>query len=93
MKKYNLSKPRKYTDSQGNEKTYWDKVGEMIEFTKQDGTVNRIVKIPAIGLEANVFEEKPREEAPKPQPKVDVAEEDYNKYPTEEVVNAEDIPF
>lgn len=92
MKKYNLSKPRKYTDSQGNEKTYWDKVGELIEFEKKDGTISRIVKIPAIGLEANVFEEKPREEA-KPQPKVDVAEKEYNEYPTEEVVNTDDIPF
>ena len=62
MKKYNLSKPRKYTDKQGNEKTYWDNVGEMIEFEKADGSVSRIVKIPAIGLEANVFEERPRVE-------------------------------
>ena len=65
MKKYNISKPRKYVKD-GVEKTYWDKVGEMIEFEKQDGSVSRIVKIPAIGLEANVFEEKEREQ-PRPQ--------------------------
>lgn len=59
-KRFNISKPRKYTDKSGNEKTYWDKVGEMVEFEKQDGSVSRIIKIPAIGLEANVFEEKPR---------------------------------
>lgn len=92
IKKYNLSKPRKYTDSQGNEKTYWDKVGEMIEFEKQDGTINRIVKIPAIGLEANVFEEKPREEASKPQPKINTAKKEHEQYPEEEI-NADDIPF
>lgn len=62
MKKYNISKPRKYTDRNGNEKTYWDKVGEMLEFEKDDGSVSRMVKIPAIGLEANVFEEREREE-------------------------------
>ncbi len=90
MKKYNLAKPRKYTDSQGNEKTYWDRVGEMIEFEKQDGTVNRIVKIPAIGLECNVFEDKPKEE--KPKPVVEKTEKEYQEYPEEEV-NPDDIPF
>lgn len=65
MKRYNLSKPRKYIKD-GVEKTYWDKVGEMVEFEKQDGSVSRIVKIPAIGLEANVFEEQPREERAAP---------------------------
>lgn len=61
MKKYNIAKPRNYTDKQGVERTYWDRVGEMVEFEKE-GRVSRIIKIPAIGLEANVFEEKPREE-------------------------------
>lgn len=78
MKKYSISKPRKYTDKNGNEKTFWDRVGEMIEFEKQDGSVSRIVKIPAIGLEANVFEDKPREQGFQP--------------PMEEV-NLDDIPF
>ena len=59
MKRYNISKPRKFTDKQGNEKTYWDRVGEMVEFDNG----NRLIKIPAIGLEANVFEDKPRESA------------------------------
>lgn len=61
MKRYNLSKPREYTDKKtGETKTYWDRVGEMVEFDNG----NRIIKIPAIGLEANVFEDKPREDAP-----------------------------
>lgn len=87
MNKYNISKPRKYTDKQGTEKTYWDKVGEMIEFPKQDGSVSRIIKIPAIGLEANVFEEKAREEA-----RPDAKDKELDEV-TEEVVNPEDIPF
>jgi hypothetical protein len=61
-KRYDISKPRKYVKD-GVEKTYWDRVGEMVEFEKQGGSVSRIIKIPAIGLEANVFPVKPREQA------------------------------
>ena len=76
MKKYNISKPRKYTDKSGNEKTYWDKVGEMVEFDNG----NRVIKIPAIGLEANVFEEKEREQ-PRPQQEVQHDEIDTTEIP------------
>lgn len=86
MKKYSISKPRKYIDGQGQERTYWDRVGEMLEWTKQDGSISRVVKIPAIGLEANVFEDKPREAQPSPKPEPSV------EYPNEEVVNPADIP-
>ena len=86
MKRYNISKPRKYVKD-GVEKTYWDKVGELVEFEKQDGSVSRLVKIPAIGLEANVFEEKPRETQPAPrQQSNDIV------YPETEL-NPEEIPF
>jgi hypothetical protein len=59
MKKFNISKPEKYVKD-GQEKTYWANVGTMTEFTKQDGSVSRIVEIPAIGLKANVFEMQPK---------------------------------
>ncbi len=59
MRKFSISKPRKFTGKDGIEKTYWDRVGEMLEFDNG----NRVIKIPAIGLEANVFEDKPREGA------------------------------
>ena len=97
MNKYNIVKPRKYVKD-GVEKTYWDRVGEMVEFQKQDGSVSRIIKIPAIGLEANVFPVEPRE-------KQEVSREDmpFNEntqkspeatieYPAEEI-NPLDIPF
>jgi len=87
-KRYNISKPRKYI-SNGVEKTYWDKVGEMVEFEKQDGSVSRIVKIPAIGLEANVFEDRPKAE---PAPVARPAAPADIVYPDEEI-NPEDIPF
>lgn len=83
MKRYHLSKPRKYVKD-GVEKTYWDRVGEMVEFEREDGSVSRIVKIPAIGLEANVFEDKPKEEEPAPKQAVSSGTDD---------INPEDIPF
>lgn len=52
--KYNIAKPEKYTKD-GVEKTYWANVGTMTEFTKQDGSISRIIEIPAISLKANVF--------------------------------------
>jgi hypothetical protein len=81
MKRFNISKPRKYTGKDGVEKTYWDKVGEMVEFDNG----NIIVKIPAISLEANVFEDKPKDNnltsAGTPVP-----------FPEEDKVNPDDIP-
>lgn len=62
VKKYNISRPKKYKDRDGNEKTSWQNIGYMTEFHKDDGGVNRIIEIPAIGLEANVFEQKDRDE-------------------------------
>jgi hypothetical protein len=61
IKRFNISKPKKYTDKEGNEKTQWNNIGTITEFHKDDG-VNRIIEIPAIGLEANIFEQKPRED-------------------------------
>lgn len=55
MEKYNISKPEKYIDKQGVEKTYWNNVGTMTKFFRQDGTTSTIIEIPAIGLKANVF--------------------------------------
>lgn len=53
--KFNVSKPRKYQDKSGEEKTQWNNIGTITEFHKDDGTVSRIIEIPAIGLEANIF--------------------------------------
>ena len=93
MRKFNISKPRKYIKD-GVEKTYWDKVGEMVEFEK-DGRVSRIIKIPAIGLEANVFEEEARSGETPRRPLAPAARETTPapvEYPDVEI-NPEDIPF
>lgn len=47
----------------GVEKTQWNNIGTLTEFYKQDGTISRLIEIPAIGLEAPLF---PAEEKTKP---------------------------
>lgn len=98
--KFNISKAgRKYQDNDGKEKTIWNNIGTMTVFEKDDGSINRIIEIPAIGLEANVFPIMPKtaqngENTPKttqssthtPKEQLDV------EYP-EEDINPEDIPF
>ena len=64
MRKYNISKPKKYI-SNGAEKTYWANIGTMTEFDKPDGSVSRILEIPAISLEANIFPMEPKVAVPK----------------------------
>ena len=49
INKYNVSKPEKYTNKQGEEKTMWHNIGTMTIFTKEDGTQSRILEIPAKG--------------------------------------------
>jgi hypothetical protein len=93
MKKFNISKPRKYTDGQGNEKTAWDNIGEYLEFEKQDGTISRIIKIPAISLEANVFEQKPKEDRPKQEVREEHREVPADELPSVSIDNNEDIPW
>lgn len=64
--KFNVSKPKKYQDKEGNEKTQWNNIGMITEFHKDDGTVSRIIEIPAFGLDANIFpfEDKAKEAKP-----------------------------
>ena len=98
IKKDNLSKPEKYVDKQGVEKTYWANVGTMTEFEKQDGSVSKIVEIPAIGLKASVFLQEPRENAPRASQPQPVAKKEQGSVPTdveypEDDINPDDIPF
>jgi hypothetical protein len=58
--KFNISKPNKYTTKGGEEKTQWNNIGTITEFHKDDGKVSRIIEIPAIGLEANIFPFTPK---------------------------------
>ena len=65
--KFNIAKPEKYTKN-NEEKTYWANVGTMTVFQKDDGSVSRIMDIPAIGLKANIFPITPKEKKPEPEP-------------------------
>jgi len=85
--KFNISKPEKYL-SNGVEKTFWANVGTMTEFQKPDGSISRIIEIPAIGLKANIFPIEPKQA---PQPTAQPVE--TVEYPTEDVINPDDIPF
>lgn len=101
--KFNISKPKKYTDRDGNEKTQWNNIGFMTVFKKDDGSVSRILEIPAIGLEANIFPIEPKENGgqqrsqQRPQQtrqQIQKVQEDYDsiEYP-EDDINPDDIPF
>jgi len=60
IKRFNISKPKKYTNKSGEEKTQWNNIGTITEFHKDDGVVSRIIEIPAIGLDANIFPFTPK---------------------------------
>lgn len=87
-KKYNISKPEKYTKD-GVEKTMWHNVGTLTEFVKDDGSVSRLVEIPAIGLKASAFPIEPKVTSTQP----NTQEEQPTEFHKESDVNPEDIPF
>lgn len=90
--RFNVSKPKKYTDNQGNEKTQWNNVGVITEFHKDNGQVSRIIEIPAIGLDANIFPIVPKEHRNDNQVNPQVDNNDGIDYPDDDI-NPEDIPF
>ena len=53
--RFNVVKPKKYTNKSGEEKTQWNPIGTLTVFERDDGKVSRLLEIPAIGLEANIF--------------------------------------
>lgn len=101
IKKFNVSKPKKYQDKQGVEKTQWNHIGQITEFYKDDGSVSRIIEIPAIGLEANIFPFVEKEQNNNQQSGYGVKTQSYGNAPTEESqedfpvddINPSDIPF
>lgn len=97
-KRFNIAKPEEY-QSEGETKTKWNTVGKYIEITKEDGSISRIVEIPAIGLKANAFPERdPREQQqsapqqPTPQQSAPQQTAERTSSPDEQI-SPEDIPF
>lgn len=93
MKKYNISKPENYKAKDGTEKTYWNNIGTMTEFDKPDGSISRIIEIPAISLKASIF---PIVEKAQVQTETDESQEVEEKEPIIDPItgnNCDDIPF
>lgn len=88
IERFNVSKPDKYMKD-GQEKTKWNNIGTLVEFHKEDGSISRILEIPAIGLKANIF---PIEKKEPPKPAKQAEEVTTIEYPSEDI-NPEDIPF
>lgn len=98
VQKFNVSKPKKYTNRQGEEKTQWNNIGTLTEFHKDDGSVSRILEIPAISLEANLFPFKEEGAPQAPQrraPNAPAAKDDWGAFNEDagSEINPEDIPF
>lgn len=91
IKKFNISKPEKY-NSGNEEKTRWHNIGTITEFHKDDGSVSRIIEIPAISLKASVFEQQTGDRKPSHQALPAEEESQDVDYPDEEI-NLADIPF
>ncbi len=96
IKRFNICSPETYVNKDKEEKTMWHRVGRMTEFIKENGAVNRMIEIPAIGLKAQVFPEKEREDRKPSEKKVS---EEKGEEQTEELgsleedIRPEDLPF
>ena len=83
----------KYTDKFNQEKTSWRTIGEVLTFSKDDGSVNKMVKIYSMpGASISLFEQKPKDQAnvpvsrqPMKAPNIPVVEG--------KEINVKDIPF
>jgi hypothetical protein len=85
--RYNISKPKKYFGKDGIEKTQWNNIGQITEFYKDDGRIGRIIEIPAIGLEANIFPIVPKDRTPQG------FDEGPQSAPDDPGIQSSDIPY
>jgi len=96
-KRYNISKPKKYTTRNGEEKTVWNNIGTLTEFYRDDGSISRMIEIPTINLEAQVFpfkDETPIQRVPVNQPINDLEKPlDTPPQKEEPSIDISDIPF
>lgn len=65
VNRFNVVRAKKYTDNQGQEKTAWLQVGAMTEFTKDDGSVNRILEMNDSPVIFQIFPFKEAQSQPK----------------------------
>lgn len=67
---YDITKPRKYIDKDGNERTTWEPVGKLIKSREKDSF---LVKLNMFDGEFHAFPQKPKEERTKSTKPVDHA--------------------
>jgi len=87
FKQYNIAKPRKETMKDGSEKTFWDNVGKLTIFTKEDGTESGKIELVtfANNIILNAFPFKAKEGQQATQPAKEAVQEDE--------IRVENIPF
>ena len=101
-KKFNVSKPRKEVLKTGEEKTFWDNVGVVTIFTKDDGSESGLVELHSFNedIRLNIFpfpikkqvtENDYSQASPKNDYSQTTSKDNYSQ--TEEEINIENIPF
>lgn len=92
-RKFNLSKPRKETLKSGEVKTFWDNIGKLTLFTKDDGSESGIVELVTFNnnIKLNVFPVKPKE--PVNDYSQHSIEDDGSQPFQDEEIRVENIPF
>lgn len=90
-KKFNIARPREEQQKDGSMKTFWDTVGKITIFTKEDGTesgrvelysfANKTITLNAFEFKTTVKQDNYSQPAPK---------DDYSQ---PEEIRVENIPF
>ncbi|MDD4110913.1 MAG: hypothetical protein PHS54_05140 [Clostridia bacterium] len=100
FEKFNVSKPREEQGKNGEVKTFWDNVGTVTIFTKEDGSKSGIVELLSFNqrtLKLNLFQRKQEGNYAKQSPKNDYSqpapEDDYSQPDQDEEIKVENIPF
>ena len=98
VRKENISVAyEKYTNKQGEEKTAWRTIGEVLTFKREDGTYSKMVKMYSMpGVSINLFEQKERDGATTKKAAVPTVSPEGNPTsikPEEGDINLKNIPF
>ena len=93
FEKFNVSKSREEQQKNGETKTFWDNVGTVTIFTKEDGSKSGILELTAFDrktLRLNLFQ---RKQAPKNDYSQPAPQDDYSQPEPEDDIKVENIPF
>lgn len=93
-KKFNLSRPRQEVLKDGTTKTFWDNVGNVTIFTKDDGSESGVAQINLLDktVMLNLFPFKTQQAANTNYSQPAVSDDGSQDYP-ESDIKVENIPF